>query len=188
MGCRFALRDGPRQADEDSRGLQYLPGTFARVAADCFQDHINIVDHLLKLRLLIVNDLIRAEAEQEVAVFRRRGSDHISAAPVSDLNGKGSDPASGPMDQHALTRRQTRVIEKGLPDRQRGKWDGRGPRVIECLWFRGQVGGADCNILRSGSVPTKRGQGIDLVANRHVADAVSHAIDDARNLVSRYRG
>src|SRR5262249_5796433 len=155
MGRRFALGDGPRQADLDSRGLQYLPGPFARVAADCVQDHINIVDHLLKLRLLIVNDLIRAEAEQEVTVFRRCGSDHISAAPVSDLNSKGSDPASGSMDQHALTRRQTRVIEEGLPDRQRGKWDGRSLRVIECLWFRGQVSGPDCDILRSTAIPTK---------------------------------
>src|SRR5262245_31977350 len=155
MGCRFALGTGTRQADEDSRRLQYLPGPFARGAADRVQDHINIVDHLLKLLLLIVNDLIRAEAEQEVAVFRRCGSDHISAAPVSELNGKGSDPAGGPMDQHALTRRQTRVIEKGLPDRQRGKWDGRSLRVIECLWFRRQVSGPDCNILRSAAIPTK---------------------------------
>ena len=91
MVCRFALWDGTRQADEDSRRLQYLPGPFARGAADRVQDHINIVDHLLKLLLLIVNDLIRAEAEQEVAVFRRCGSDRISAAPVSDLNSKGSD-------------------------------------------------------------------------------------------------
>src|SRR5262249_62433927 len=103
MGRRFALGDGPRQADLDSRGLQYLPGPFARVAADCVQDHINIVDHLFKLRLLIVNDLIRAEAEQEVAVFRRCGSDHISAAPVSDLISKGSNSAGGSMRQHAMT-------------------------------------------------------------------------------------
>jgi hypothetical protein len=59
------------------------------------------------------------------------------------------------MDQHALTGRQTRVIEEGLPDSQRGKWDGRSLRVIECLWFRGQVIGADCNILRSAAIPTK---------------------------------
>src|SRR5262245_1191927 len=155
MGRRFALGDGTRQADEDSRRFQYLPGPFARGAADRVQDHIDIMDHLLKLLVLIVNDLIRAEAEQEVAVFLRCGSDHISAAPMSDLNSKGSDPAGGAMDQHALTRRQTRVIEKGLPDRQRGKWDGRGLRVIECLWFRRQVGGADCDILRGAAIPTK---------------------------------
>src|SRR6266498_149789 len=77
-------------------------------------------------------------------------------APESiNLNSKGSDPAGGPLDQHALTGRQTRVIEKGLPDRQRGKWDGRSLRVLECFWFVGQVSGADCDILRSAAIPTK---------------------------------
>src|SRR5262249_13083650 len=78
--------------------------------------------------------------------------------------------------------------EEGLPDRQRGKRDGRRLRVIECFRLRRQVSGANRDILRGGAVSTERSQRIDLIANHHIAHALRHALDDARNLVSRYRG
>src|SRR5262249_29672580 len=44
------------------------------------------------------------------------------------------------------------------------------------------------DIFRGGAISTERGERIHLVADRHVRDAVRHALDDARHLMSRYRG
>src|SRR5262245_40176573 len=143
---------------------------------------------LFKLSLPIINDLIRSKAEQEVAVFRRCRADRVGAVPAGDLNGKAANSASGAVDQHALARRKPRVIEEGLPDRKRRNRDGGRLRMINCRWLRRQIGGVDRNILRGGAISAERGQRIDLVADRHIADAVRHALDDAGNLVSRYRG
>src|SRR5690348_15401048 len=90
------------------------------------------------------------------------------------------------MDQHALTLRQMRMIKEDLPDRQRGKWDGRSLHVLECPWLRRQISGENRNILRGAAISTEGGQRIDRVANQHIADAARHAFDDARNLVTRY--
>src|SRR5262249_6642562 len=44
------------------------------------------------------------------------------------------------------------------------------------------------DIFRGGTISTERRERIHLVADRHVCDAVRHALDDARHLMSRYRG
>ena len=137
------------------------------------------------MSLPIINDLIRPKAEQEVAVFRRCRADRVGPVPTGDLNGKAANPAGGAVDQHALTRRKPRVIEEGLPDRQRRKRDGGRLRVINCLWLRRQIGGVDRDILRGGAISAERRQRVDRVADRHIADAVPHTFDHARNLVSR---
>src|SRR5215510_15866134 len=69
--------------------------------------------------VLIVNDLIRPKVEQEVAVLSRRGADHVRTVPPGSLNRKGADPSGATVDQRTLARRKSRVIEEGLPDRER---------------------------------------------------------------------
>src|SRR5215510_9909928 len=44
------------------------------------------------------------------------------------------------------------------------------------------------DIFRGGAISTERGERIHLVANRNVGHAVRHALNDARYLMSRYRG
>jgi hypothetical protein len=84
---------------------------------------------LLKSCLFIVDDLVRAETEQKIAVFRGSDADHIGAEPARDLHRKAPDASGGALDQYALPRRQMRVIKKGLPDCQGGKRDSGGLRM-----------------------------------------------------------
>src|SRR5262249_38939587 len=115
----FGFGDRLRQTDEDSSWLQYLPGSFARAATDGVKNDIHITHDLFEPNVLIVNDLIRAEVQQEVAVLSRRGADHVRTVPAGNLNRKAANPSGGAVDQHTLTWRKSRVIEEGLPSRER---------------------------------------------------------------------
>src|SRR5215831_10108984 len=132
----FALGDRPRQSDEDSRRLQHLPGAFSRFAADGVKNDIYIAHGLFELNALIVNDLIRPKAEQEVAVFSRCRADRVRTVPAGNLNRKAANPSGGAVDQHTLARRKSRVSKKRLPDRERRKRDGGCLHMIKCLRLR----------------------------------------------------
>src|SRR5438046_2632345 len=82
----LGLGDRLRQTDQDSSRLQHLPGSFARAATDGVKNDIHITHGLFELNVLIVNDLIRTKAEQEVAVFRRFRADCISLVPASTMS------------------------------------------------------------------------------------------------------
>src|SRR5262245_40822528 len=115
----FGFGDRLRQTDQDSSRLQHLPGSFARTTTDGVKNDIHIAHGLFEPNVLIVNDLIRPKVEQEVAVLSRRGADHVRTLPAGNLNRKGANPSGGAVDQHTLTWRKSRVVEKGLPSRER---------------------------------------------------------------------
>src|SRR5215471_14555037 len=115
FGCGERLR----QTDQDSSRLQHLPGSFARTTTDGVKNDIRIAHGLFEPNVLIVNHLIRPKVEQEVAVLSRRGADHVRTLPAGNLNRKGANPSGGAVDQHTLTWRKSRVVEKGLPRRER---------------------------------------------------------------------
>src|SRR5439155_1457404 len=135
----FALGDRLWQADQDASRLQHLPGPFARAATDGVKNDIHVTHGLFEPIVLIVNDLIRPKVEQEVVVLSRRGADHVRTAPAGSLNRKGANPSGGAVDQHTLAWRKSRVLEKGLPDRERRKRDGGRLQKIECLRLRRHV-------------------------------------------------
>src|SRR5262249_261467 len=139
--CCFRLGDRLRQTDQDASRLQHLPGPFARAATDGVKNDIHITHDLFEPNVLIVNDLIRPKAEKEVAVPSRRGADPARTAPAGNLTRKAANPSGGAVDQHTLTWRKSRVLEKGLPGRERRKRDGRRLHKIKGLGLRRQVGG-----------------------------------------------
>src|SRR5215470_16054712 len=117
--CCFGLGDRLRQADQDASRLQHLPGPFARAATDGVKNDIHITHDLFEPNVLIVNDLIRPKVEQEVAVLSRRGADHVRTVPAGNLNRKATHPSGGAVDQYTLPWRKSRVVEEGLPSRER---------------------------------------------------------------------
>ena len=66
----------------------------------------------------VVDELIGAQARDEVMLGRTRRGGYVSAASLGDLDRQVPDAAAGPMDQHPLARRHLGGVHEGLP---RGK-------------------------------------------------------------------
>ena len=66
----------------------------------------------------VVDELIGAQARDEVMLGRARRAGYVSAASLGDLDRQVPDTAAGPMDQHPLARRHLSGVHQGLP---RGK-------------------------------------------------------------------
>ena len=71
--------DGADNGDEPSAGSQHAPGALQGRAADGVEDHVHVPGDVLEALGVIVDDLLSAESQQEVAVVGGRGCQDMGA-------------------------------------------------------------------------------------------------------------
>src|SRR4051812_33073797 len=122
-------------------------------------------------------------------VFRPRPPrrDDPSARAPGQLNGEDADAASRTVDQHALARRETSMVEERLPGRQGRQRDSGGPLMVQRVRLRGEVARLDGNVARRRAVPIPVREAVYLISYRETGGAVAQSGDHARDLVGRDR-
>src|SRR6516162_9156174 len=117
--------DGAHNGDESSAGTQHAPGALQGRAADGVEHHVHVLGNVLEALGVIVDDLLSAESQQEVAVVSGRGCQDMGAAPARELNREDSYRPCAPVNEHALARLQVGPLKQALPGCQRVDRDAR---------------------------------------------------------------
>src|SRR6516225_8172498 len=117
--------DGADNGDESSAGSQHAPGSLQGRAADGVEHHVHVLCDVLEALGVIVDDLLSAESQQEVAGATGRGRQDMGAAPARELNREDAYCPRAPVNEHALARLQLDPIKQALPGCQRVDRNGR---------------------------------------------------------------
>ena len=101
--------------DQQAAGAQYADRAPGRVTADGVEHNIHAADMRGEVGGTVVDELIGAQARDEVMLGRARRAGYVSAASLGDLDRQVPDTAAGPMDQHPLTLCHLGGIHERLP-------------------------------------------------------------------------
>jgi hypothetical protein len=79
--------------DHAPAGLQHAPRFLQSLTTHRVKHNVHVLDDLFKARRLVVDDLLGAELQHEVAVACRYGSDHTRSAKPGELDRENTDRA-----------------------------------------------------------------------------------------------
>src|SRR5262249_27710327 len=154
LPCLFGRR-WIGNGDKNSSWFHNPVGSLQRVATNRIEDNISIMDHILKRRGGIVNDLVSTQFSEEVAITGRSRCDNLCASPASHLDGKDSNTPSGTVNQDGLSCNEACMHKKGLPGSQGGQRNSCGLHVVERAWLGSQFTGQSNGIFSFSTVAIK---------------------------------
>src|SRR5215212_1375780 len=173
--------------DEHASWFEERPGAPPDLPAHQVEDHVYLARHLLEAPAFSIYKLLSPEPANEIFRPRSPRRYHVGARPPGQLNGKDADAASRTVDQHALARRETSMLEQRLPGRQGGQRYGGSPLMVQRAWLRGEVARFDGDVARGRAVAVPVGQSVYLISYRKTGGTVAQSGYDARDLVGRDR-
>src|SRR5919107_5945237 len=182
-GLLGRLYDG----DQHTSWFEERPGALPDLPAHQVEDHVYLARHLLEAPAFSVYKLLRPEPAYEIFRPRSPRRYHAGARAPGQLNGEDADAASRAVDQHALARRETSMLEQRLPGRQGGQRDGGSPLMVQRARLRGEVARFDGDVARRRAVPIPVREAVYLISYRETGGAVAQSGDHARDLVGRDR-
>src|SRR5215208_7874393 len=138
--------------DQHASWFEERPGAPPYLPAHQVEDHVYLARHLLEAPAFSVYKLLSPEPAYEIFRPRSPRRYHVGARAPGQLNGKDADAASRAVNQHALARRETSVLEQRLPGRQGGQRDGGSPLMVQRAWLRGEVARFDGDVTRGRAV------------------------------------
>src|SRR5207248_7595903 len=100
------------------------------VPADDIKDQVDPAD-VVKIVVVEVEELVRAEVERRLAVRRSPGTDDVGAELPGELRHHGPDRAGGAVREDALPGLKATVLEQALPRGQAGDRQARTHREVD---------------------------------------------------------
>lgn len=169
-----------QRQDRDQRAArtQGAQGAGAVVAADGVENDVDIAHRRREVLLRVVDELIGAQAAQEVMLGPPGGADHIRATGLGDLHREMTDAARRGMDQHPCAGPHLRGVDQGLPGGQCRQRESGAPDVVQVRGKVGEVprGGGDVLGVGPGGVREAR-HAEDFVARCEEGDAEADRLD-----------
>ena len=134
-----AVHDGDQQA----AGAQDADRLAADRAADGVQHDVHVAERLGEVDAAVVDDLVGAEAPDEVVLGGARRAGDVGAASLGDLDRQVADAASARVDQDSVTGPTWAVSTRALPGGETGEREGGGVGVADGGGLAGQLAGGD---------------------------------------------
>ena len=141
MCLRLFRRGWTGDGDKDISFFHHLPGSLYCITANRIEDKIDIMDHVLKARGGIVDDLVGSQFSQEVAIACRGGRNDMRAGPASKLDGEDPNAPCRTVDQDGLPQSQARVIKECLPGRESSQRNRCCLHMVEGVRLGGKLAG-----------------------------------------------